>query len=199
MQSSQNGGTPWNRYNNNWHDSQNGWKTPKWHDQPKEGSYAYGHNAHASSQPSNARSHAYPNGGVNAGRAPAGGGYGAGQPREEAPARPMPSFDFLRTLQGDDGSDNSDNENHTGSYHPSDQESGSGVAARVPSSDEEASSSRQLGQEATSEEREEAEQVLKIAFRDLKQRDEMRSKVSTASPSDLQAMLNARLGKKAGK
>ena len=48
------------------------------------------------------------------------------------------------------------------------------------------------GKEATLEEREEAERVLKNAFRDAKERDQMRTKVSKASPADLQAMLLGR-------
>jgi len=50
--------------------------------------------------------------------------------------------------------------------------------------------------EATAEEREEAEKVVRTAFKEAKEREKLREKVKKASPEDLQALLNARLGKK---
>jgi len=66
-----------------------------------------------------------------------------------------------------------------------------GSATMVASSDDDA----RLGMQATEAECEEAERVVSKAFQDVKVRDRMRLKVSTASPNDLQAMLNARLNK----
>mmetsp|Transcript_15508 Transcript_15508/g.32755 ORF Transcript_15508/g.32755 Transcript_15508/m.32755 type:complete len:244 (+) Transcript_15508:121-852(+) len=63
------------------------------------------------------------------------------------------------------------------------------------SSDEEDERTRKPA-EATAEEREEAERVVRIAFKEAKERDKLREKVKKASPSDLQALLNARLAKK---
>jgi len=138
----------------------------------------------------------YQNGTSSSGQVPS-GGYGANQTRDDKPSRPMANFDALRALQGDDGSDDSDNEHGVGDYHSSDPESGEEKTARASSSDDEPQ--REVGKEATQEERDEAEQVIRKAFRDVKERDAMRSKVSTASPTDLQAMLNARLGKQSSK
>jgi len=50
--------------------------------------------------------------------------------------------------------------------------------------------------EATAEEREEAEKVVRTAFKEAKEREKLREKVKKASPADLQALLNARLAKK---
>lgn len=113
------------------------------------------------------------------------------------PARPPPSFAALRKLQGDDGSDDSETETSAGST----------FLARTDSSEDDVnvkqaarktdssllSKADMVGMEATQAERDEAESVVRTAFQDMKVRDRMRSKVSTASPNDLQAMLNARL------
>jgi hypothetical protein len=50
--------------------------------------------------------------------------------------------------------------------------------------------------EATAEEREEAERVVRTAFKEAKERDKLREKVKKASQADLQALLNARLAKR---
>mmetsp|Transcript_43968 Transcript_43968/g.113605 ORF Transcript_43968/g.113605 Transcript_43968/m.113605 type:complete len:281 (+) Transcript_43968:88-930(+) len=53
-----------------------------------------------------------------------------------------------------------------------------------------------LPAEATQEEREEAEQVVRTAFKEAKERRKLREKVKGASPADLQALLNARFAKR---
>lgn len=53
--------------------------------------------------------------------------------------------------------------------------------------------------EVTAEEREEAERVVRTAFKEAKERDRLREKVKKASGNDLQAILNARLNKKPAK
>jgi len=63
-----------------------------------------------------------------------------------------------------------------------------------PSSDEDDESTRPS--EATEAEREEAEKVVRTAFKEAKERDRLREKVKKCSGSDLQALLNARLTKK---
>eukprot|EP00933_Yihiella_yeosuensis_P083730 TRINITY_DN97993_c0_g1_i1.p1 TRINITY_DN97993_c0_g1~~TRINITY_DN97993_c0_g1_i1.p1 ORF type:complete len:276 (+),score=55.43 TRINITY_DN97993_c0_g1_i1:72-899(+) len=67
---------------------------------------------------------------------------------------------------------------------------------REPQSDSEDEDSKQPA-EATEQEREEAEEIVKLAFKQAKERDRLRDKVKKGiSPQDLQAMLNARLQKK---
>jgi len=120
------------------------------------------------------------------------GGYG-GQVRATAPQsqpsvepskpRPPPSFDALRALQGDDGSNDSDDDRDTSA-------SGSLKVPLTESSDEDKDKEREVGKEATQAEREEAEAVVSQAFADVKERDQMRKQVASASPADLQAMLN---------
>lgn len=63
-----------------------------------------------------------------------------------------------------------------------------------PSSDEDEESTRPS--EATEAEKEEAENVVRTAFKEAKERDRLREKVKKCSGSDLQALLNARLAKK---
>eukprot|EP00930_Biecheleria_cincta_P016261 TRINITY_DN1329_c0_g1_i5.p1 TRINITY_DN1329_c0_g1~~TRINITY_DN1329_c0_g1_i5.p1 ORF type:complete len:234 (-),score=52.73 TRINITY_DN1329_c0_g1_i5:18-719(-) len=50
--------------------------------------------------------------------------------------------------------------------------------------------------EATEEERQEAENIVRTAFKQAKERDRLREKVKKATASDLQELLNARLAKK---
>lgn len=50
--------------------------------------------------------------------------------------------------------------------------------------------------EATQEEKDEAEEVVRLAFKEAKERKKLREKVKGASPADLQALLNARFAKK---
>mmetsp|Transcript_63517 Transcript_63517/g.161181 ORF Transcript_63517/g.161181 Transcript_63517/m.161181 type:complete len:183 (-) Transcript_63517:111-659(-) len=49
--------------------------------------------------------------------------------------------------------------------------------------------------EATAEERLEAEEIVRKAFKDARERDKLREKAKKCSPADLQAMLNSRLAK----
>lgn len=65
---------------------------------------------------------------------------------------------------------------------------------KEPSSDEDGESTRPS--EATEAEREEAENVVRTAFKEAKERDRLREKVKKCSGTDLQALLNARLSKK---
>lgn len=111
----------------------------------------------------------------------------------------MPSFDALRAFQGDDGSDSdSDTGYGCGKRIPSDHEStsasGGELTGRAYSSDEGESSSHSKDSKVlTCEEVQEAEEVLRLAFNNVRERDTMRAKVSTASSAEIQAMLNARL------
>mmetsp|Transcript_136315 Transcript_136315/g.261832 ORF Transcript_136315/g.261832 Transcript_136315/m.261832 type:complete len:249 (+) Transcript_136315:149-895(+) len=72
---------------------------------------------------------------------------------------------------------------------------------RPPPADSSADTSgdEERSREVTAEEREEAERVVRTAFKEAKERDRLREKVKTASGTDLQAILNARLNKKLGK
>lgn len=203
MQASGNSSVPWNRYQNDWQESWNGgWNSQAWYEQPAKGSYAHNQDAYGSWPPSAAGSHAYRQGE---------NGYGGraqatlNQSQESKPstqALPPPSqakpcsFDALRALQGDDGSDDSEAETSAHDSAGRFFSDGSATTAKTdenlhPSDDKQAN----VGKEATQAEREEAEEVVRTAFNNVKERDSMRSKVSTASPSDLQAMLNARLKK----
>lgn len=49
--------------------------------------------------------------------------------------------------------------------------------------------------EATEQEREEAERIVRTAFKEAKERDKLREKVKKCGQADLQALLNARLAK----
>merc|ERR1712146_203641 len=110
------------------------------------------------------------------------------------PAKPC-SFDALRALMGGECSDDdSDREGGASDHHPSDQDSTSASGAPVVASSDDDRESK-VGKEVTQEERAEAERVVSQAFQDVKERDRMRTKVSTASAADLQAMMNARLKK----
>lgn len=116
---------------------------------------------------------------------------------EPPKAKPC-SFDALRALQGPDSDDEGSTQAGS-SRHPHSERSGPGSPAKTisDSSDDEkskaATQAELVGKSATLAERTEAEEVVKNAFRDVKERDMMRSKVSSSSPADLQAMLNARL------
>merc|ERR1712087_403427 len=50
--------------------------------------------------------------------------------------------------------------------------------------------------EATEQEKEEAEQIVRLAFKEAKKRDKLREKVKKCGQADLQALLNARLDNK---
>lgn len=74
------------------------------------------------------------------------------------------------------------------------EESMRNMLPRDDGSDDEDANKRPA--EATQEEREEAEQIVRTAFREAKERDRLREKVKKASQEDLQAMLNSRIGRK---
>jgi hypothetical protein len=195
----------WDRYGA-WHGGWNGWTSPTGYQHSPAEQFAYNHDAFGTWQPwSNSmyagaagESMPAPSNGCGATLRPSANGS-----LDPTSVKPLP-FDALRKLMGDDGSDDSDAEPGVGDRHPSDQEStsasGRSATARCSSADE--AEARCVGKDAstrgakaTQEERDEAERVLKNAFYDAKERDRLRSQVSKASPSDLQAMLNARLDK----
>lgn len=64
-----------------------------------------------------------------------------------------------------------------------------------PDNSGDASGDEERPREVTAEEREEAERVVRTAFKEAKERDRLREKVKDASGADLQAILNARLKK----
>lgn len=183
----------WNRPENEWQD---GWlefmgtmnggfkgQAPPWYEQPTHNSYIQnGPNYPPWPQPT-----ATSSGGSHMHRTGLGGYGGNVSPNAsrrfeiKQPAKPMgaPNFDALRALQGDDGSD--------------DDKTAISGAAPTDSSDDDA----RLGKKATQAECEEAESIVRTALQDVQERDSMRSKVSMASNSDLQAMMNARLKKQA--
>jgi hypothetical protein len=213
METSGSGAAQWNRPGNDCQNSWGGWNSATWIDQPCKSSYfdqndAAPWSASTTWQPTNSGGYA---------RSDGTSGWGvlsasqrcehsalstrpsADQRSDHNPVKPLP-FDFLRALQGDDHSDD-DEKQQGGDQQPSDQEStsasGSGLTERTGSSDDEVE--QHARKEVTQKEREEAERVVRNAFHDVKERDAMRLKVSTASPTDLQAMLNARLKKQSGR
>lgn len=108
------------------------------------------------------------------------------------------SFDAMRRLQGD-SVDTREATSMMGKLHL-DEESTSASGARADSSDSEADQrgADRLGKEATQDEKDEAELVVRTAFREAKERDRLRGKVNKASANELQAMLNARLKQPSG-
>jgi hypothetical protein len=183
----------WNGYRGDWQqEGWNGWKSNVWYEQPNEGSYAHNHEEYSSWPPSNGGTSQQSSGGYGANARPS-----ANQSRiDNDPPKPkICSFDALRALQGDSDCD-SDTEAGISLHHRSDSTAGSGsspIKSRSDSSDDE---KREVGKSATQAERDEAEQVVRQALSDVKERDSMRKKVSGASHDDLQAMLNARLNPK---
>jgi len=198
---------PWDTSDNDWQDSHlngmldfmgtmnGGSESHMWHKQSADDSYADSHATFGQWQPGSVGFHTLRD---------SEGGYNgqmrarASQSQDFKPARPPPSFAALRKLQGDDGSDDSETETSApGStmMAPTDSSEDDAKVGRAPTKTEPNSLSRaaMVGREATQAECEEAERVVRTAFHDVKVRDRMRSKVSTASPTDLQAMLNARL------
>lgn len=165
-----------------------------WHKQPTKDTYAHKQAVFPLTfgqwQPGSDANHAFRN---------SQGGYAdhvqaSHHIRDFKPARPPPSFAALRKLQGDDGSDDSETDTGPSSVMVASSDDDVG---RETKKGEPVMLSREamIGMEATEAEVEEAERVVRTAFHDTKVRDRMRSKVSTASPNDLQAMLNARLNK----
>lgn len=74
------------------------------------------------------------------------------------------------------------------------EESMRNMLPRDDGSDDEDANKRPT--EATQEERDEAEQIVRLAFKEAKERDRLRKEVKKCSQADLQAMLNARLARK---
>lgn len=164
-----------------------------WYEQPHEGSYAHSHEEYGSWQSSHGGLGQRSLGGYSTHAAPS-------TPQANVPAKPKTySFDALRALQGQDNND-SDSETEAGltESHPSDPESAATAGSKSPAkkrsddSDEDVKK-REVGKTATQEERDEAAQIVGNAMNDVKERDRMRAQLSTASPADLQAMLNSRL------
>jgi len=196
----------WNRYyNDSWQGdgAWNGWKNPSWYEQPTDGTTMPGYDAYGSS-PWNGSSTMSNGFGAGQAQAPVAGLGAGGQPSRPArkPANAL-SFDALRALQGDDGSDDSESEGpRRRKNHGLDQEStsASGRGIRISgasdSDDEGERGDRRIGKEATQEEKDEAESVVRKAFADNKERNRLRTQVGGASKDDLQAMLNSRIGKK---
>lgn len=195
----------WNRYYNDWQDGwKDGWKNPAWYEQPADGACMPNYDAYGSWQPGNNGNQMYANCGSGLGQAPTGGsgagGYSGNQNRASARVNSL-SFDALRGFQGSSGEDDDVRlpSSMTGERQL-DQEStsasGMGTTARNDSSDDDEPAAPK---EASQEEKDEAERIVRTAFREAKERDRLREKVGKASAADLQAMLNARLNKVSSK
>jgi hypothetical protein len=196
---------------NDWQDGWGMWKNSAWPDHSYEGGYAYNQNAYPSWQLSNEghylQTHDTDYSQTATGVLSASMLLSSSRASEKKSVKPLP-FDFLRALQGDgDDSDDDDAKPGISDRQPSDQEStaasGGGTTEHLNSSDDEGdrfsvrkeANQSKVGKSSTQAEKDEAECIVRKAFSDAKERDTLRAKVSTASSTDLQAMLNARLKK----
>lgn len=179
----------WNNgYRGDWQEPWNGWKSNVWYDQAAEGSYAHNPDEYSTWQhPQGAMVH-QSSGGFRENIRPT-----ANHSRAEPPKPKACSFDALRALQGDSDCDSDTEAGSSRERHASAGSGGSGSSPMKSRSDSSDDEKREVGKSATQQECEEAEIVVRTALQDQKERDRMRKQISTASPGDLQAMLNSRL------